>query len=106
MGDAGFLLGLFTIAWYFGTIQYTQVNAIARSGKFLIGDPLDYGSVFAPVCRGVRQVGAVPVVCLAAGRDGRPDAGVGIDPRGHHGDRGRLHGGAIERAIRTGTARR
>src|SRR5271154_5813062 len=39
IGDAGFLLGLFTIAWYFGTIQYTQVNAIARSGKFLIGDP-------------------------------------------------------------------
>jgi NADH-quinone oxidoreductase subunit L len=39
VGDAGFLLGLFTIAWYFGTIQYAQVNAIARSGKFLIGDP-------------------------------------------------------------------
>jgi NADH-quinone oxidoreductase subunit L len=39
IGDAGFLLGLFTIAWYFGSVQYTQVNAIARSGKFLIGDP-------------------------------------------------------------------
>ena len=39
VGDAGFLLGLFTIAWYFGSVQYTQVNAIARSGKFLIGDP-------------------------------------------------------------------
>src|SRR6516225_9990905 len=39
IGDAGFLLGMFTIAWYFGTIEYTQVNAMARSGKFLIGDP-------------------------------------------------------------------
>jgi NADH-quinone oxidoreductase subunit L len=39
IGDAGFILGLLTIAWYFGSIQYTQVNAIARSGKFLIGDP-------------------------------------------------------------------
>jgi NADH-quinone oxidoreductase subunit L len=39
IGDAGFILGLLTIAWYFGTIQYTQVNTIARSGKFLIGDP-------------------------------------------------------------------
>src|SRR5215468_8311087 len=39
VGDAGFILGLLTIAWYFGSIQYTQVNAIARSGKFLIGDP-------------------------------------------------------------------
>src|SRR5215472_5048146 len=39
VGDAGFLLGLFTIAWYLGSIQYTQVNALARSGKFGIGDP-------------------------------------------------------------------
>jgi NADH-quinone oxidoreductase subunit L len=39
VGDAGFILGLLTIAWYFGSIQYTQVTAIARSGKFVIGDP-------------------------------------------------------------------
>ncbi len=38
VGDAGFLLGMLTIAWYFGTIQYTQVNLLARSGNFLIGD--------------------------------------------------------------------
>ena len=34
IGDAGFLLGMFMIAWYFGSVQYTQVNAIARSGQF------------------------------------------------------------------------
>jgi NADH-quinone oxidoreductase subunit L len=39
VGDAGFLLGMFMIAWHFGSVQYTQVNAIARSGQFLIGDP-------------------------------------------------------------------
>jgi len=38
VGDAGFLLGMFTIAWYFGSVQYTQVNLLARSGNFLIGD--------------------------------------------------------------------
>jgi len=38
VGDAGFLLGMLTIAWYFGTVQYTQVNLLARSGNFLIGD--------------------------------------------------------------------
>jgi NADH-quinone oxidoreductase subunit L len=38
VGDAGFLLGMFTIAWYFGSVQYTHVNALARSGNFLIGD--------------------------------------------------------------------
>src|SRR5215469_11329143 len=39
IGDAGFILGLLTIAWYLGSVQYTQVNALARSGKFAIGDP-------------------------------------------------------------------
>ena len=39
IGDAGFLLGMFMIAWHFGSVQYTQVNAMARSGQFLIGDP-------------------------------------------------------------------
>jgi NADH-quinone oxidoreductase subunit L len=40
VGDAGFLLGLLTIAWYFGSIQYTHINHLARSGAFHIGDPV------------------------------------------------------------------
>jgi len=40
IGDAGFLLGMFTIAWYFGTLRYVDVNHIARSGHFAIGDPI------------------------------------------------------------------
>src|SRR5215831_10804706 len=40
IGDAGFILGLLTIAWYLGSVQYTQVNAAARSGHFQIGDPI------------------------------------------------------------------
>jgi len=40
VGDAGFLLGMFTIAWYFGSVQYTKVNLLARSGQFHIGDPV------------------------------------------------------------------
>ncbi len=39
VGDAGFLLGMFTIAWYFGSVQYTHINHLARSGQFAIGDP-------------------------------------------------------------------
>ena len=45
----------------------------------------------AAVHRRHRQVGADSAVCLAAGRDGRPDAGVGPDPRRDDGDRRRLH---------------
>src|SRR5271165_1115348 len=40
IGDAGFLLGMFTIAWYFGSLRYVDVNALARSGHFAIGDPI------------------------------------------------------------------
>jgi NADH-quinone oxidoreductase subunit L len=40
IGDAGFLLGMFTIAWYFGSLRYVDVNALARSGHFAIGDPV------------------------------------------------------------------
>ena len=51
------------------------------------------------------QVGAVPAAHLAARRDGRPDAGLGADPRRHHGDRRRVHGGAAVAAVRAGADR-
>jgi NADH-quinone oxidoreductase subunit L len=40
IGDAGFLLGMFTIAWYFGSVRFTEVTNLARSGHFAIGDPI------------------------------------------------------------------
>ena len=40
IGDAGFLLGMFTIAWYMGSVRFTDINAMARSGHFVIGDPV------------------------------------------------------------------
>ncbi len=40
IGDAGFLLGMFTIAWYFGSLRFTDINLLARSGHFAIGDPI------------------------------------------------------------------
>ncbi|MBV9573207.1 MAG: NADH-quinone oxidoreductase subunit L [Acidobacteriales bacterium] len=40
IGDAGFLLGMFTIAWYFGSLRLTAVSQLARSGHFRIGDPI------------------------------------------------------------------
>src|SRR6202140_504238 len=40
LGDAGFLLGMFFIAWYFGSLRYVDVNQLARSGHFHIGDPI------------------------------------------------------------------
>jgi NADH-quinone oxidoreductase subunit L len=40
VGDAGFLLGMFFVAWYFGTLRFTDVTHIAHSGRFAIGDPI------------------------------------------------------------------
>jgi NADH-quinone oxidoreductase subunit L len=40
IGDAGFLLGMFTIAWYLGSLRFTDINQLARSGHFTIGDPI------------------------------------------------------------------
>ena len=40
IGDAGFILGMFFIAWSFGSLQFTHVTELARSGHFQIGDPI------------------------------------------------------------------
>jgi NADH-quinone oxidoreductase subunit L len=33
VGDAGFLLGMFFIAWIFGSLQFTKVTTLARAGN-------------------------------------------------------------------------
>src|SRR6266567_1401341 len=40
VGDAGFILGLLTIAWYMGSLRFMEVTAAARSGTFHVGDPI------------------------------------------------------------------
>ena len=53
------------------------------------------------VCRSGGEIGADSPVRLAPGRDGRADAGERAHPRGHDGDRGRVHGGTHERGLPT-----
>ena len=60
----------------------------------------------APLHRRDRQERADSVVCLAAGRDGRSDAGVGAHPCGHDGDGRCVHGRPQRRALRTRAHRR
>ena len=64
----------------------------------------------AAVPRRHGQVRAAPALRLAAGRDGRPDAGLRADPRGDDGDGGRVHDwaqrGAVQpRAVHAGSGR-
>src|ERR1700745_3516557 len=59
IGDAGFLLGMFTIAWYFGSLRFTEVTHLARSGHFAIGDPIITGAtllLFVGACGKSAQI--------------------------------------------------
>jgi multisubunit Na+/H+ antiporter MnhG subunit len=60
----------------------------------------DHAHLHLPVHRRHGQVGAGAAARVAAGFDGRSDADLGADPRGHHGDGGHLHGGAHVAAVR------
>ena len=89
----------------FGTLDFQD---IARAGRRAAA-----GDDASACCRSIdaaavhrrdRQVGADSALRLAAGRDGRPDAGLGADPRGDDGDGRRLHDrpqrGAVQRTRR------
>src|SRR5581483_5636978 len=38
VGDAMFLMGIFLLTWYFGSVRFTDVFAAAHSGHFAAGD--------------------------------------------------------------------
>jgi NADH-quinone oxidoreductase subunit L len=40
IGDAAFILGMFFVAGYFGSLRFTEVTHLAHSGQFAIGDPI------------------------------------------------------------------
>ena len=100
IGDAGFILGmllLFAHRWA-RCGSPTSMPRCTRGGftpERRLRHPERDGA--AAVHRRHRQVGAVPAVCLAARRHGRPHAGLRADPRRDHGDGRRLHGGALRR---------
>ncbi len=96
IGDFGFLIALFLLIKHFGSLNFDQVfqSVIPMSRRDWRGRTADRDR---PAADGWRrgQVGADSALCLAAGRDGRPYAGLRADPRRDHGDRRRLHGFAV-----------
>ena len=40
IGDAGFMLGAFTLMWYLGSFRFTDINHVAAQRHFQIGDPV------------------------------------------------------------------
>ena len=106
VGDFGFALGIFAVFMMTGAIDFDTVfaQAPALTGKTINFPRLARRRADADLPAAVHgrdgQVGAVPAAHLAAGRDGRPDAGLRAHPRRHHGDRRRVHGGAAVAAVR------
>ena len=92
IGDFGFSLAMFLIFMHVRLARFRHAcsarrRASRKASLTAIGLLLLVGA-----CGKSAQI---PAVRLAAGRHGRPHAGLRPDPRRHHGDGGRLHDGAL-----------
>ena len=91
---------MFLIFYTFGTLDFRAVQDAAAAMPVETGAfRRAVGDLPAALRRRHRQERADSAVRLAAGRDGRSDAGVRADPRRDDGDRRRLHGGPQRRAV-------
>ena len=90
IGDFGFLIGMFLLLANFGTLTFSEIAREARREPRLAGRRA-HGDCALPAAGRGGQERAVAALHLAAGRDGRPDAGLRADSRGHHGHGRRLH---------------
>ena len=101
IGDFGFALAIFGVIATFGTAQYADVFAQAKSLSARtarsMGHPLlDCAWAFR---RRVWQIGTTAAARLAAGCDGWSNSGLRSDPRRDDGDRRSLHGDAHQRHL-------
>ena len=88
VGDLGMSVAIMLMLATFGSSAFIDVNeGMPAAG----GTTATIMGLLLLLAR-LRQVRPGAAAVLAAGRDGRPDPGVGADPRRHHGDRGRLPG--------------
>jgi hypothetical protein len=97
VGDLGMGLAIMAMFWQFGRSTSRRSTLAWPPGR-QPGRPHRDRPV--PAAGRLRQVGPVPAAELARRRDGRPDPGVGADPRGDDGHRRRLPRRAQPRDLR------
>ena len=85
-GDATMALALFVLIAHGNSLEYSDAFATRRNLSQTTVEPRRA----RPARRRGGEVGADPAADLAAGRDGRPDAGQRPDPRRDDGHRRRL----------------
>ena len=100
IGDAGFILGALTLVWYLGSFRFIEINALARSGQFAIGDHVFTAAALLLFVGACGKSAQVPLYVWLPDADGRPDAGFRADPCCDHGDGGGVYGCAFERRFR------
>ena len=100
VGDFGFALGILAIFLMFDTVSFDAVFAgapgMVDAELTFLGHSFDFLEV-ACILLFVGAMGKSAQFLLHTwlpGRDGRSHASLGADPRRHHGDGRRLHGGA------------
>ena len=103
IGDAGFILGMLLLLQRASARCASPTSTPRCAAAAFTPETAGFGVAqrhrAAAVHRRDRQIRAVSALRLAAGRHGRPHARLRADPRRHHGDRRRLHGGALDRAV-------
>ena len=103
IGDFGFMVAMFLIWHHLGTLTFTgmveRAPAVFASG----GGVVTAITLFLFLgCTG--KSAQIPLYTWLPDAMAGPDAGLGADPRGHHGDGRRLPGGPYQRAVRAGAA--
>ena len=92
IGDFGFMLGILMVWMATGSIVFAEI--VPRMSKMTSQPGVSDRRRAFDFLRRSWQIGAVSAARLVAGRDGRSDAGFGVDPRRDDGRGGRLHAGA------------
>ena len=104
IGDAGFLLAIFTTAATLGAHGVWTLNFVElHNNAALLGASRRDRDLRPALHRRDRQVRANSALRLAARRDGRPHSGQRADPRGDDGHRGRVHDRAARLPLHDGS---
>ena len=99
IGDVALVIAAFLIVLKVGTLS---IRASSPPPARFLQRPADHRHLLAPGHRCIRQERAVPAAHMVARRHGGPNAGVGADPRRHHGDRRCVPDRALSSALRPG----
>ena len=91
IGDFGFMLGILMV-WMRDSVRLSSPIS-QRDAAERLGIRLPHVAALLIFCGAVGEIGAISAARLVAGRDGRSDAGLGLDPCRHDGGGRCLHAG-------------